>query len=357
MRIFSKKRGNIIEMVLNPLFHVLIAFGIILLLLNYTTSVGKSSYYEREFLSRNTGLMIEALQAAPNNVTAKYTLSTHGLILSFEKDKVVAYPHDVDPETSNVKVSAYPIIPSSLKIDENILKPNIITGAKGKEVPFPFKLSFQKTSERIIPTTEGYSPKHEEQKEANCIFVNTLDEVWADQKKVLIDVIDVGKQGATKDNILSSTFAAGICGSLTLGTSDKAFLPINSDCKTLGMSIDDHIKKIENLNPDLLIILFVNTNNETENTLKIYYVGDGADKNKEIKLACQIISKLLDADIKYTSAQKIGGLPPYLSHISSVLKGRTSILIDVGNINHLQNKDIKQISEALHDAVKTYYTS
>ena len=143
MGIFSKKRGNLIEMLLSPMFLLLIVLTLVFLpLLKYTSDIGKSSYYEREFLSRDVGLMIAALQASPNDAMVNYGEKTYGLYLLIKPGSVQAYSDD--PESSKARVSSFQLIPSKLRMEKFSFGPKTEKDQEGEEVKIPFRLTLKK---------------------------------------------------------------------------------------------------------------------------------------------------------------------------------------------------------------------
>lgn len=344
MKVFGGKKGNLQELVLGPLFPVLIAFVIFILMLNYTSSIAKSYYFEREFIARDVGLMVEAIRASPNDVQINYLEEANKkyseLNININKDYVETYGYNVDPKKSPSKTSRFWIFPSKLIVNDFNAAPRVEKAADGSDNIFSYNLYFIKTSLGITPSSDQ---KNIPQKPVEtCAYINTFLDNWDAIKRVYVTTLYSGGERKTSDGYTGEMFAKSICTSIT---------PYNgilsSQCTYSSAQVPT--------NAELVILIYVNQDQNTNPALNIYYLeGQDESATKSQKLECITASKLEPVySGKVGTSQMSSELA---SKARSVAGTKPVIVIEVNRIEELGKGDDEKIGFAVYEAIKTYYT-
>ncbi len=340
------KKGSFQELVLGPLFPLIIAFVVFLLMLNYTSSVAKSSYFEREFMSRDVGLLIESIEASPGSVSLTYPQQNikNDITLVVTKTYVKTYSYDVDPKLAPSKTSQYFFIPSILPITELTAAPKVVKDSNGKIQVYGYDLYFAKSSGGLIPSSiQKTVPK--ESAKGSCGLLNTAVEDWYATKKVYIGVLPSGNSKTTKDGeATSQVFANRVCTSFPT----SGFFPINN-CNPITSSID--VK-----DADFIMLIYVNEDSH-DKTIKVYFQDGQSDaSSKSQEMGCFAENSIGSIGVKFNgniSEEKISdSLKPQVDGIAA---GKPVIAVEIGNIEELEKADIQNIGKALQSAVEEYY--
>lgn len=171
-RLKLNKKGKIVDVMLHPVFVLVVALGVVgLILINTTTEIGSDTTYEQKYYSADAALIIDSLFALRRDVNLQYTyLLPQNLGLKIEDYKATVYT-DLKPEGNSfyftMDSNYQPIIPTKIppgktpilyKNDKKIgitdkkinYEQNIICD---EELP-KIKTDFQVTKEKIgqIPT-------------------------------------------------------------------------------------------------------------------------------------------------------------------------------------------------------------
>lgn len=337
MGVVLRKRGNLTEMVLSPMFVVIIVLALVFLpLLKYTTSVGQSSYFEREFYTKDLGLMVSALQAAPNNVVLNYE-NVKKVNVTFTSNYIEAYGYNVNPSQSPSKVSRFHIFPSSVEVLSIMLSPGISTDDKGNSNPLAYNILLNKDSKTITASSSnGFSSNVQKKDVIDKAIDNFISGLY-EQKKIYIDV--VYGSGKTSDGVDGDLFGKRICTGATVASN---FLKIDRCNLENRAKIDERIKLANSA--DFVVVLFVNE--KSNDDLKVYYYeGSSASVDISKRIAEYAVKVFSDneysmerADISTLDNDEIKKI---------ITKDKPGIVIQIGNVDELDTDDIDVFSNDL----------
>jgi hypothetical protein len=363
MKLFLNKRGDA-EVVLAPLAPLIIVIGVFILLLIYISGVGQSSYFEREFLTRDIGLMVGALQAAPYNVQINYP-SENGdkakdLKINITKNYVEAYTYNLDPKIAPSKVSRFYLFPSIMPITELNAAPKVEKGGDGKDITYSYRLYFMKDITGIIPSMNNKNtPTEKGESYFNPIY--TAIENWYQTPKVYIETI-YDSDGKTEDRDIKGTdLLKSLCSFLDISGGEGIYSSEDihsSDNCVYSREQSDEKKKARILNlekADFVLIIYVNELKQDSTIIDIYPVGQTGDfAAKSLKLADISLGNLKAVNIVSSKKQLEGALKARALNIAS---GKPAILVEIGNLEKIKKDDLAKIESALYSSVKTYYTT
>lgn len=336
MGVWINKRGNLTEMVLSPMFALIIVLALVFIpLLKYTTAVGQSAYFEREFYSKDLGLMVSALQAAPNNVILNYN-NVKSVNVTFKSNYIETHGYDVNPLNSPSKVSRFHIFPSSVEVIGVTLSPGIITDEKGNSNPIAYSIMLNKDSKTITASSSNGFTANVQKKDSVDLAIDDFISKIYEEKKIYIDTIG---SGITSDNNDGVIFGKRICTGVLPG---KSFL---NDCPLDNRAtLEDRIKLAKAA--DFIIVIFVNE--ESGDDLTVYYyegTGETVDKSK----------KIADYAVKMFSNGRFVMTRDDIAHLDNdeikkiISKDKVGIVIEIGNVDELKASDIGIFSSDLRN--------
>lgn len=335
MLISFKKKGNLIETVLSPFFILLVILVVVFWpLLNYTTSLGSSSYFERELLTRDLGLLIESMQASPNDVELQYNVKTKQLSMIIEDGIVKAYPYDVKPETSPGLVTGFKINPSNVKIIKSSIGPIVKKDDKGKEYTLEYGLNIQKSGDKIIILKNDQNIP--ESKSSVFEFIDTFEKDWKKAEDISVYFIE--------DALDSNEISKNLCKSLVI--KNAKFSTPTSKCEIGTVSK-------RSCNDANMIIIFIESN-IPKNKINLYYYGDDNNQLRAKKLASIILNKLT-IDFSDFNSNVEGEYEKLLNfnELSGCLDVPV-IIIEVSSVSDM--KTVLTLSGLIFNSLGDYYT-
>jgi|GEM_PF-3705228 len=89
MKLYSSKRGTIVELMMNPIFHTILALAVVgLITFSSLARMTDKNDFERDFLSKDLALNINTIYAISGLVFLNYTQDMDNLTVFFNKDAV-----------------------------------------------------------------------------------------------------------------------------------------------------------------------------------------------------------------------------------------------------------------------------
>ena len=350
MKLFLNKRGDA-ELELTALSPLIIVLGVFIILLVYISGVGESSYFEREFLTRDIGLMLGALQASPNNVQVNYPIENSNkakdLKIDINQKYVEAHAYNLDPKIAPSKVSRYYLFPSILPIVELNAAPKIEKDSNGKDITYSYRLYFLKDSSGITPSMDNKNSPAEKNEGYIKNMIYTAIENWYATSKVYIETMynPGGKTGEIKGDVLLKS----ICSFLDRTKGEGIYSGNNCE-PTIP-----EIRKDLVLKADYVIILYVNGEKQDSTVIDIYPVGQTGDTAAKSEKLASLLEGNLNRVSMVSSKKQIEG--PLKSAAIDIASGKPAILVEIGNIDKIVKGDIKTITDAVYESVNTYYTT
>ena len=311
---------------MSPMFVVLVVMVLVFIpLLYYTSSLGEQSYFEREFIVRDIGLLIDAIHASPNDVKINYP-DTKGLNISFKKDLISSSKFD-----EKNQISGFYIVPSGLYLYETDLNPKIII-SQGEKIALKYNLMIEKNTKdgTIIPQIENNNIVVEKRSKINE-FISTKD-VLKDQ--VITIMVDHLTTKTNKD--IENSICFGI-----VSKGQNIFPTDNFGCN------DQKIKPISESN---MVIIIEASNDVSDNELIVEYFGNQGEydqKRKSEKLAFIISDNFKEIDgfessVKTTFAGEFSNIQD-----KPIVKIKASVLAS--------SKQTSDISKQVYESIKEYY--
>jgi len=252
------KRGTITTSALWFMFDIVLAVVIFFLLSSFVDRAAETTTFEKNFLARDTALLVETLYAAPGTVELDYTQDSLWFTFNFQENIVQVYDATLNDNPPAIEKSIFPYTG-----DNNIaFKNRIITPLKKIE-----------RKESIFPTRWLTTNRPEQEKETTV----TLNFKKTNQELVINSEVNFNKLSCpiiessmpSKITIVPKT----ILGQTSTFT-DSLRLRLNADLKDfLELKDEFAIIEIREGNPKAL-------------------VSQGSQRSR--KLACLIINELSD---------------------------------------------------------------
>lgn len=354
MKLFSGKRGDV-ELQFSALSPLIIVFLVFIILLVYVGAVGSSTYFEREFLTSDIGLMIEALQAAPYNAQVNYpsdnSEKAKKLKIIINKNFVEAHNYDINPKIAPSKTSRYNIIPSSIDVIETSMSPRIEKDTNGGDIAFSYRLYFYKTQDEISASMDQKNSPLEENSGVMKNIIDTFVDNWYENQKVYIDLM-YNKGAATGTKVDGEVLLTNICRYLDITVRDGVY-SLNDCTYRLTLSIEERIKAAEKA--DLVVILYVNEKKPDSDTIDVYTLNQGGDLSaKSEKLAALSLKTLEESTIYNSKSGKLED--PLRSDVLKIASGKPAIVVEIGYLQNPENKDVDSLGRAILGAIDTYYS-
>lgn len=349
MRLFCRKRGNLIEIILSPFFILLVIFTLVLFpLLNYVASIGESSYFEREFLSRDVALVMDTLIASPNNVEIDYNVNL-GLNLTIEPGLVSSHSYDTNPLRSPSKVSKFPFVMSNISIGIKKFSPKVEKINGKTQAPYPYTFTLLKIENTILKKSE-FSSTSPVTSSPICKQIQTFIPDW--RESIKISVIVKTKSGTDQEKIAAN----GVCTGLVINP-DANIYPTQESCsigsKTSRSCTDS----------DLIIYIYI-TDDRRENKFDVYYYhNDGDDISiMSKKLGCIMLGTLKEINLYASHGIGLDNLPKELvfndDDDKACIGQKPVVIVDVGDVKFLKDANqITSVSNAIFMAIEAYYGS
>ncbi len=353
MRLFSTKRGNFQELVLGPLFPLIIVFAVFLILLSFTNAVAQSSYFEREFLTKDIGLVIESLQASPYDVQLNYPdeNSKHAkeLKITINKNYVQANPYNVEPLLSPSKTSKFLLFQSNMPVADFVAAPKVEKDQNGVDMPYSYRLSFLKNINGISSSSNQNNIPVQNDESYFKSIINTQVSEWAETPHVYVDMFYTPSDKDFKSAIDGKIMLRDICRTLDL-TVSKGIYSLN-DC-TYPQASNDRKKQAET--SDLIVILYVNEQKQTKETIDVYY----SDKNDVSGKKSQKLAGLSLINLKptYSDTEMKRMYASLILSVEQISESKPVIVVEIGNVEKLNRQDIEKIGNSLISAIRSYYS-
>lgn len=336
------KRGNLTEMVLSPMFIVLVVLALVFLpLLKYTTSVGQSSYYEREFYAKDLGLMISVLQAAPNDVVISYE-QVKNVNVTIAPNYVLVHGFDVSPVKTPSKVTKFHIFPSSLEIVKTVLSPPVVTEDNGYVSPFEYSIVLNKNSNRISASSStGMSLTPTPQKDSIDNSIDSFISALYEDNKIYIDV--VYGSGKTSDGDDADVFGKAICNGIIIGNDYSSIDKCNLYNRA---TINDRINFAKQA--EMIVVIYVN--DRSNEKLRIYYHEGASSSNDKSKRISEFAVNVFSNAGYLTDKRPMTDLND--NEINQILTpDKVGFVIEIGNVDSLKKSDVISISEQVKNVL------
>jgi hypothetical protein len=198
MKFLNSKKGGLIDIMFNPVFHTLLALGVVsFILFSSTVNFDEKVDFNKRYLAKDLALTIDTLYAMPGFTYLNYDKDTMNFFIDFNKDSVSVYENKTDFLTKHFqnnptisfqtkKFNKLPFTISflkdnSLKIDEEFnLKPskhNLI--CKKDNVNTIFDKSFliipSKPTEKLAEKLKSLNNFHKTFETIKYTFRNNYD--------------------------------------------------------------------------------------------------------------------------------------------------------------------------------------
>jgi len=98
--IFSNKKGIIHDLFFN-VFELILAFIVILSLLNFVSDVAEQTLFRKNYLARDISLLVNTLYAAPAKVEYVYDGDMKDMVIEFSENRIRV--HRVDEKEQGVR--------------------------------------------------------------------------------------------------------------------------------------------------------------------------------------------------------------------------------------------------------------
>lgn len=375
MGLRESKRGDLSEVVLNPMIATTIVLVLILLpLLNFSMNLYKSKFFERSFTQRDIALTLDTLQASPNDVSIKYEgkylehLSVYLIdnrIEAYETPKGNDYLTNPGTDT-DVKSLYYYTKTEDIIIPKKAISPEVLKKEKNKTTyKEPYEIGFERknTNGKITITMTPWQGVPLQNTVDTCPFIRTKDDSWQANKKVFLDpagdaIHNLQKPDSTTIN--SWIIAKSIClelrdpeikGIYDTKTQTSQSYQVTSysqststPCSSVEMTYKERLNKPR---IDMLISLDMYSDNSQTDEYRLYYKTNSLES---AKLGC----------IVKTNLEKIGKtvvLTKFDQGILADLSQTTTpaVLIQLGNINQADLTKLSQIKKAIQISIDEYY--
>jgi hypothetical protein len=356
MKLFRGKRGNV-ELVIGPLFPLLLVVAVFILLLVYISVVSQSSYFEREFLTRDIGLMVEALEAAPHNVQINYP-SENGdkakkLMITINNKSVEAHDYNLDPKIVPSKVSKFVLFPSNMQVKEFVASPRVEKDTNGKNITFTYRLYFLKDANGITPSMNQVGIPTQINENSYKGLIDTAIEKWYQTPKVYLDLMYLDAGEKTGDGNTGDVLLKNICNVLLAGVG-KGIYTLN-ECdnnKLLTQTLDERKEKAKNA--DFIVFLYLNDKKQDYSTITIYTLNNGGDSTTKSEKLGGLASIAL-ASMNYNVDKKAFDEQRF-SDALEIASSKPGIIVEIGNLKGL-NKEDDKIGDGIRKAIDQYYSN
>lgn len=323
---FVKKRGfgkkAILGNVLFFLIDLIILVIVFFLMLWYVDQVVESTTFEKNFLARDSALLIDALYASPGNIAIDYPQNTFWFSFNFDKNKVEVY----EAGSSSIrKPDSYFIEDKNIKFEHKEIKPEREVENKESIIEKYFTpLSYFYTS----------GPDLEEGTFVRLIFGKIGKEIIVDEQgKIeledkLLECPDVKEDGTPA------------------GAQPVYIRPIINP----GTLTQDEINSVRGASVSILTFLG-DYPDENINDIRAY-ISSSEGKEKSKRLACLILNNIIKNDelkaiIKNNNLLGITGIGISPTDSWSVVdEGNVVVILKIGNINIENDKNIIRNDEA-----------
>lgn len=337
---FIKKRGigkkGALENILFFLIDLIVVVIVFFLMMGYVDKVVESTTFEKNFLARDTALLIDTLYVSPGNIVVDYPQDTFWFNFNFEKNKVEVYE---DSLLLIKKPSSYFIEDRNMEFVYKEIKPEKKVEDKKSFIEKYFSpLSYFYTSK----------PKLEEGTFVKLVFGKQGKEIVVDKK----EEVKIESKLLECDDIETETVAGA----------PPVISWLVPNPNSLNQGLVDMID-----NAHISVITFVGNNpDNTINSIKAYIPIEETRYKKSKRLACIILNNIITNDelkdvIKKNNLIDVTGISIIPSDFFSILKkGNIIVLIEIGNINIEENRNliynhgsVNAIQESINRAIET----
>lgn len=354
------KRGDMSTEMMSTIFIALIFIGVTFLLLYYVSEFGKSSYFEREFYSKDLGLMIGTLQASPNYAMINYPNDIKGINVSFKRNYVETYSYNIDPSLATARVSKFNILPSSVTLVDTTITAAMMKNTLGETLPTAYTIYFSKDMQSITPSAkQGSVTPNTEKKSEACEVINSITSNLYDTEKSYIDVMQ-NLDGTISDGVTSNDFAKSLCkNTLLVGMANgyNNFLN-NKDCEFEKRSYDEILleRKAKAAKADIIIIIYLMPKKKNDQINLYYYAGNDETSKKSKLLTCKANPIL--QNLKYTvNINEMNNFEEKtrIENENLFSKSKVGVILEISNLETIKSDDVSEISKAIHNAIREYY--
>jgi N-acetylmuramoyl-L-alanine amidase len=341
MHYIKGKRGYTIAMILIPLISLLLVFGFFFLpILADLTGLQETTYFEKNFLTREMSTIITGLYASPGNTIVNYVRDTLWFSYEFTQEEVTSF----DETTTLTSKTKYSIITGTLNINPVTLNPKFESEIKSeetlKEKVIPI---FTKIGNNIVVDNKQITNQN-----INCESPNLPD---LKGKTILIDAGHGGvDNGAEANNLKEKDITGAIGLSLYQSITNPKFFTRENIRKTVAEQTvntnyrnkNEIAKEIAQNNIDIIISIHTGNYDDNSNNIKAHY---SIESNKNIQeqsksLACEILRELSnEKELELTGSSIIGIYPEDYNGAEILVNNKIAILLEIGNINSIKSSD------------------
>ena len=292
------KKGNLLEIVIPPLFQILLPVILVMLpLLAYTNSLSDNKTFEKEFLAKEIALTITSLASLNGDAELRY-LSEPGFTAVLQADRV-RIVRERDPLASTAAFHT----PGQIQV-------------LPAEIPLGDPAFFIKRGNTIELTKE--------RKDISGLVCAFQPSYEPDGRTIIIDPGHGGSDPGFSANGLIESEAVTALAQLIPGEKTRE---TNRD-----LSLEERIQKAERA--DTLISLHIGEASAAFSPIKVFYSITSSPETKD--LACRLAFRLEDA-LTDTGAAILPVFPQDLNTNDPkkiLLDGKTAVLIELGNVNN-----------------------
>lgn len=95
MKLYNSKKGDLVSIMMNPVFETVLALGVVgLLLFGIISTMKDRADFDRQFLSTDVALIIDTLYTMPEMVYLEYNKDVKNFSFKFDKNAVNVYEKD-----------------------------------------------------------------------------------------------------------------------------------------------------------------------------------------------------------------------------------------------------------------------
>ncbi|HLD42653.1 MAG TPA: N-acetylmuramoyl-L-alanine amidase [Candidatus Nanoarchaeia archaeon] len=292
------KKGNALELVIPPIFQILLPILLVMLpLLAYTNSLSDNKTFEKEFLANDIALTITSL--ASLNADAELSYLPEPGFTAIIQENNVRVVRGRDPLASTAAFSA----PSHIHV-------------------LPAEVSL---NEPVFFIKHGDSIELTKERKALSGLACSFDPAYEPEgKSILIDPGHGGSdQGFSANGIIESEAVTALA-QLIPGEKTRE---TNRD-----LSLEERLQKAEHA--DTTLSLHLGQASPSSSPIKVFFSTASSPQTKD--LACRLASRLEDA-LPNTGAAILPVIPQDLDPNDPkkiLLDGKTAVLIELGNVNN-----------------------
>jgi len=323
--LFQSRKASVEEYLMFLLGEILVSLIVAFFLFSYVQSVRENTVLEKNYISRDLALIMDAMQAAPGNVYYNYQFSKLDLNkfkFSFQNQRI-----GVSDENQEYAIS-FPYSDS------------LFLGVLSSQIQDASTLGLMKNGDSF---------------QVNAVMIPKLNQMSCPRLDTHADpsnkdaLIDPG-HGGDDFGVVNPAKPAEKESKLSLKVAE-AMRDLDSELsRTLTRSDDSKLEqdpRVALVKPetDIVVSIHSNLNEKAINQLKVY-VPINQNQLRSTKLACLIINQI--SDLGFTSYSIIPSDEELIS------KSPAAVMIELGNIQH-SSKPVGDLGKGILRGVEKYY--